>query len=302
MDEAAEKVAAEVSVKKRAMGNYVGTAVGQWPESKAEALKAKITEIEATYQTTMTAEQRTQQIAQLEEVWTSFLASLTAETINMPQAGKYYRMYTPLRGNRNPTSSGAAQDIVGEQTHDTNASVWKFVAREDGSYDIQNFYDLTFISPNSANDNALKTVSARPSAGWTLKKAATMGYVIISSGTAQFNQTNNATQGFKVFNWGGGSNTTDTGCQYVIEEVTVNPEEEGSGAPQDATLPFKPTTIVDGKFAVGTVWYTMQIGASQHIISDNGTAENIALQRTTTQLEDADLWCFVGNKTDGFKI
>lgn len=302
MDEAAEKVAAEVSVKKRAMGNYVGTAVGQWPESKAEALKAKITEIEATYQTTMTAEQRTQQIAQLEEVWTSFLASLTAETINMPQAGKYYRMYTPLRGNRYPTSSGAAQDIVGEQTHDTNASVWKFVAREDGSYDIQNFYDLTFISPNSANDNALKTVSARPSAGWTLKKAATMGYVIISSGTAQFNQTNNATQGFKVFNWGGGSNTTDTGCQYVIEEVTVNPEEEGSGAPQDATLPFKPTTIVDGKFAVGTVWYTMQIGASQHIISDNGTAENIALQRTTTQLEDADLWCFVGNKTDGFKI
>lgn len=302
MDEAAEKVAAEVSMKKRAMGNYVGTAVGQWPESKAESLKAKITEIEATYQSNMTEEQRTQQIAELEEVWTAFLAALSSESMNKPQTGKYYRMYTPLRDNRYPTSSGAAQDIVGEQTHDTNASVWKFVAREDGSYDIQNFYDLTFISPNSGNNNALKTVSARPSAGWTLKTAATVGYVIITSGTAQFNQTNNANQGFKVFNWGGGTNTTDTGCQYLIEEVTVNPEDEGSGVPEDDALPFKPTTIVDGEFAVGTIWYTMQIGASQHIISDNGTADNISLQRVDTQLDDADLWCFVGSKADGFKI
>ena len=44
------------------------------------------------------------------------------------------------------------------------------------------------------------------------------------SGTSQFNQTNNAGQGWKVFNWGGGSNTTDTGCQYsftLVDEVTV---------------------------------------------------------------------------------
>lgn len=302
MDEATEKVAAEVSAKKRAMGNYVGTAVGLWPVANAAALNAKIAEIEATYQTSMTDEARAQQVEQLEAEWTAFLASLTPETINMPQAGKYYRMSTPLRGNRYPTAKGAGQALVGEEAYDANSSVWKFVAREDGSYDIQCFYDLTYISPASGNNSALNTVTARPAAGWTFKAAATKGYVIIASGSAQFNQTNNAGQGFKVFNWGGGSNTTDTGCQYFVEEVDVDPANEGSGLTPDDNLPFKTTTIVDGKFAVGTVWYTMQIGAAQHIISDNGTAENIVLQRTQTTLDDADLWCFVGDKANGYKI
>ena len=49
--------------------------------------------------------------------------------------------------------------------------------------------------------------------------------------------------------------------------------------------PFKTTTIVNGEFAKGTVWYTMQIGASQHIISDNGTADKISLQTSKTDLE-----------------
>ena len=66
--------------------------------------------------------------------------------------------------------------------------------------------------------------------------------------------------------------------------------------------PFKTTTIVNGEFAKGTVWYTMQIGASQHIISDNGTADKIALQTSKTDLEAADLWCFVGNAESGYKI
>lgn len=302
MDEATEKVAAEVSVKKRAISNYVGTAVGLWPESCAEGLNAKITEIEATYQDVMTEEERARQIVQLEEAWTAFLATITQTNMNMPQESKYYRMYTPLRGSRYPTSNGAGQAIVGEQNNDTYASVWKFVAREDGSYDIQNFYDLTFISPASANNTALNTVNAVPADGWTLKAADAMGYVTIVSGTVQFNQTNNAGQGFKVFNWGGGTNTSDTGCQYLVEEVTVDPEDEGSGVPADVDAPFLTTTIVDGQFAPGTMWYTMQIGSAQNIISDNGSADHIALQKTETALEDADLWCFVGDNTNGYRI
>lgn len=66
--------------------------------------------------------------------------------------------------------------------------------------------------------------------------------------------------------------------------------------------PFKTTTIVNGEFAKGTVWYTMQIGASQHIISDNGAADKISLQTSKTDLEAADLWCFVGNAESGYKI
>lgn len=303
MDEAAEKVAAEVSAKKRDMNNYVGTAVGLWPESVATALKAKIAEIEATYDNTaMTEAERNQQVTELTAAYETFIAALTPEAMNQPVEGKYYRMNTPLRGNRYPATQGVGADIVGEQNPATNASVWKFVTRTDGSYDIQNFHDLSYISPNSSNNTSLKTSAACPATGWTIKAADTKGYVILTSGSAQFNQTNNAGQGFKVFNWGGGANTTDGGCQYAVEEVTVNPDEEGAGAPEATEVPFQTTTIVDGQFAKGTVWYTMQLGSSQNIIADNGSADHIALGRVSTDLEDADLWCFVGNKTDGFKI
>ncbi len=69
-----------------------------------------------------------------------------------------------------------------------------------------------------------------------------------------------------------------------------------------AAVPFKVTTIVDGNFAGDTQWYTMQIGSSKSVISDNGEADHIALQSSVISLEDANLWCFVGNDTDGYKI
>ncbi len=69
-----------------------------------------------------------------------------------------------------------------------------------------------------------------------------------------------------------------------------------------ANVPFKTTTLVDGQFAVGTTWYTMQIGTSQHIISDNAGAEKITLQKVNTTLEAADLWCFVGDEANGYQI
>ncbi|MDE7379404.1 MAG: hypothetical protein K2N13_10695 [Paraprevotella sp.] len=66
---------------------------------------------------------------------------------------------------------------------------------------------------------------------------------------------------------------------------------------------FIPTTITeDGRFADKTVWYTMQIGASQMIISDNGTANKISLNRIVTDLEAGDLWCFVGDEENGYRI
>lgn len=65
---------------------------------------------------------------------------------------------------------------------------------------------------------------------------------------------------------------------------------------------FRTTTIVDGKFADGTVWYTMQLSAAGWYLSDNAGAEYIALNNNKTQFKDADLWCFTGNNTDGYTI
>lgn len=68
------------------------------------------------------------------------------------------------------------------------------------------------------------------------------------------------------------------------------------------TFPFALTTIEDGKFATNTTWYTLQIGASGLFISDNAEAEYIKLATGSTELADADLWCFVGSAEEGIAI
>lgn len=217
-DKATELVAAKISEIKRDRGAYIGTAVGLWPESAATTIDAKIAEIEATYSETMTEEQRATQVTELTTAWTTFVASLTADNMNKPVNGNYYRMSTPLRGNRYPTSKGAGNAVVGE-TATSKANVWKFITRTDRTFDIVNLADGTYISPASSNNTALNAVAAQPSAGWTIKPANEKGYVIITSGSAQFNQTNSG-QNYKVYNWGSGTNTSDTGCKYIVTDVT----------------------------------------------------------------------------------
>ena len=220
MDEATELVAAKVSEIKRDRGNLIGTAVGLWPESAAETLDAKVKEIEATYSQNKTAEERAAQVAALEEAWTTFAASLTDANMNLPVSGNYYRMYTPLRANRYATGNGADAAITGPTEATTKASIWQFVSRNDGSYDIINLADGTYISPASNNNTALKTVTAQPNAGWTIKKAETTGNVIVVSGTAQFNQQKDGN--FHLLNWGSGTNTTDDGCEYRLVDVSTS--------------------------------------------------------------------------------
>ena len=264
MDEATEKVAAEISEKKRALGNYIGTEVGYWPESVAAELDTKVKEIETTYSATMTETERQQQLEELEEAWTNFKSSLTAEKMNQPEEGKYYRMSTPLRDNRFPTGKGAGQAIIGEQNPATNASVWTFVQREDGSFDIVNYGDQTYISPASSNNTALTTVKVQPNAGWTLKPADAAGYVIITSGTVQFNQTNGGQQ-FKLYNWGDGTNITDTGCKYVVTEVEVK-EDGGEGTSPE---PFA--------FVGGTEFQGYPYAVSPSVASKVFAKENITI-------------------------
>ena len=71
-----------------------------------------------------------------------------------------------------------------------------------------------------------------------------------------------------------------------------------------AALPFKTTTITsDGKFAEGFIWYTIQIGSSGGlVIANNGAADKISLKSTSLTYKDAELWCFVGNATQGYRL
>ena len=69
-----------------------------------------------------------------------------------------------------------------------------------------------------------------------------------------------------------------------------------------AQVPFKVTTIENGEFAQGTTWYTMGIGNDAKLIKDNAGADHIALGISTPKGNDDELWCFVGNATDGYAV
>ncbi len=69
-----------------------------------------------------------------------------------------------------------------------------------------------------------------------------------------------------------------------------------------AQVPFKVTTIENGEFAEGTTWYTMGIGEGAKLIKDNAGADHIALGMSTPKGDDDELWCFVGNATDGYAV
>ena len=217
MDEATELVAAKISEFKRKRGNLIGSAIGLWPESTATTLDAKIAEVEGTYSETMTTEERTAQIEELDEEWTTFVTSLTNGNMNKPVSGNYYRMYTPLRGNRYATGNGVNNPITGLTETTTKSSVWQFIARNDGSYDIINLVDGTYIATSG---DPLVCVGDRPSAGWTLKPAENAGHVIVVNGSNQFNQQNNGN--YHLLNWGSGTNTTDDGCEYCLVDVTTS--------------------------------------------------------------------------------
>ena len=234
MDVAAEQLEATIAEIKREVTASTGEQPGQYSPALANDLNTVIAEIEATLDTTMGEEERAAQLASLNAAFAAFKAALATAKVNQPKTSNsevsyYYTMCTPQRDNRYAASNGANTEMTGNATV-TDAAKWKFVARNDGKYNIVNKNDGTYISPASSNNTALRTQSSEPSAGWELKEGATQGLFIIVSGDVQFNQTNSGL-GYKVYNWGSGTNTTDTGCQYLITEVETVEGEGGEVTP-----------------------------------------------------------------------
>jgi hypothetical protein len=226
-DANAESVVDVIGNIKTYINSKCGTAVGLYPASTAASLLDAVATVEATLQSTLTAAEREAQVTTLTEAFDAFKSSLASADINQPSAytanePHYYTFCTPQRGTRYVTSTGVGTELAGH-TSVTDAACWKFVSRQDGTWDIVNVVDGSYISPASSNNTALKTTATSPATGWTIGKASTDGQVIITSGAVQFNQTNNSSSvlsgGYRIFNWGGGTNTTDTGCQYLISEI-----------------------------------------------------------------------------------
>lgn len=243
-DASADQVAAAVAEAEKQIAELTGTEPGYYSEELADGLKAAIEEIEPTLTQELTAEERSEQAATLEKELEAFEAALEAAQPNQPKASTLaggdtyaYHISSPLRDTRYMTSRGAEADVIGDASP-SNASQWMFVMRDDQAWDIVNVADGTYLSPNSSYNTALKTQTASPSAGWTLKRADTMPYMIVTSGTVQVNQTNSSL-GYKLYNWGDGSNTSDAGCQLLIATAEI---------PDPVDIPEPVLTLVDMEF------------------------------------------------------
>ncbi len=268
-DGEAEQLMGLIGEVRQTVASVCGTAPGYYPKSLAKDVLAKAAEIEATLQNSLTPAERQTQQAELNAALDTFKASLTSDAILKPSPSTtsdahYYTLCTPLRGSRYATSTGAASEVAGVPSTST-AAYWRFVERTDGTLDIVNGADGTYLSPASANNTVLYTQAAQPAKGWELKPADEVGYLIVTStlNSCQLNQTNMSSTalagGFKIYNWGGGTNTTDTGCKYRIEEVDAS---EIESAPSSALLPeldgrgISVSSTPANDIAVGQ-WYVM---------------------------------------------
>ena len=131
----------------------------------------------------------------------------------------WFRFTSQRSQDRYITNTDGA--LVGVTTPEDANSMWKFVDRGDGTYDIVNRADY-YMNPDVSYNSQIGTTSERPDKGWTVSYSNTSGYYIISSGEVQLNQTGTA-QNFAIYNWSSdaslGSDRGDTGCQIQIIEV-----------------------------------------------------------------------------------
>lgn len=198
----------------------VSSTPGFYPEVIAEEFDLLCAEITATLSEERTAEERTEQSAKLREAFDKMKAAAADAGISLPIDGAIYAMYTPLRDGRYAASQGVVANLTGVPTL-TEEAKWKFVKRADGeTYNIISAANGGYVGVTASFNTALRSSKSEPNRGWTVKSADEIGYVIITSNSVQWNQTN-AGLNYAVYNWGNGNNITDAGCKYRFETIEV---------------------------------------------------------------------------------
>ena len=240
LDEEAEELSTLIDEARHSIAERLGTEPGYLPASLADELNAILSDVEPTLDQTLSPEQRQEQRKRLQTAYDTFLevCNSTSDRI-LPQSSDerytyWYTISTPLRDNRYVQSNGGGAGVTGGTSPTATRAMWKFVERNDGTFDIVNRSDASYISPSSSNNTQVRTVATSPTKGWTLKAAATLGYLIVTSGSVQLNQTNPGLN-YQVYNWGSGTNTTDTGCQFAIRQADFSDGIDDVGDRQRTT-------------------------------------------------------------------
>ena len=205
-----------------------GDKVGQYTAENFGGISEKLQKAyNFLAQSSPSATDMTHAVSEMNEELERILPLLNLPTSSTDSQEFWYQMYTPNRDSRYLTSNGVGAGVVGSEVNRFANSIWKFVKRDDNTWDIVNRKDKSYLSPVANYNAQITTTETRPEKGWTLSYSNSPGLFIISSGNVQLNQTQ-ANLSYKVYNWsngGTGADRTDTGCQYKIEEFEGDPEE-----------------------------------------------------------------------------
>ncbi|MCF0235880.1 MAG: hypothetical protein HUK09_04060, partial [Bacteroidaceae bacterium] len=154
MDERANVLAILIDQAQKEIALRCGEEPGSYSIEAAASLLNTIREIEATFNQPLSAEQRAQQVRQLSTQFDDFKARyatfpLTLPKASTPQKAYGYYLSTPQRNGDVLASKGVGQVVVGSTTV-SDYSIWTFIERPDGTFDIQNYMDKSYLSPSAA--------------------------------------------------------------------------------------------------------------------------------------------------------
>ena len=216
-----------------------GNGVGQYTTEDLAGVKAQIAAAyEALKRSTDAADTFTEEANALTEAANTLLPRINMPAYSTAGDETWYQLYTPNRGSRYLTSNGAGAGVTGEEANNYATSMWKFVERTDGKgLDIVNRHDNTYLAPTAANNTQLTTSATQPANGWALGYSNSAGLFIVSSGTVQLNQTQQSLN-YQVYNWGGGTDRDDAGCQYRVTLVENEPDELPQEEPAPSAMDY----------------------------------------------------------------
>lgn len=229
-----------------------GNGVGEYTTTNLAAVKTAIANAYTALATTTSAD-ATFDTSTLTTATNNLLPQINMPATSTTGNDKWYQLYTPNRDSRYLTSNGTGAGVTGDAANSYARSMWKFVTRNDGDLDIINRKDGSYLAPTAANDTQITTSKTQPTAGWALSYSNSAGLFIVVSKSVQLNQTQSSL-GYKVYNWGGGSNRGDNGCQYKIALYEGDPEIEPE-VPTDANF----SNVVKSTNDLTEGWYKMRV-------------------------------------------
>ncbi len=155
----------------------------------------------------------------------SFLTDVNRPQISTAQKQYWYYLTTPQReANRAIAFQGAGAHLVGQPyVPNQDKFLWKLEEVSTGVFRLINRTSNTAIDVTAPYNSALSATTAATTAsqGWSISPIHANGCFTISSDTVQLNQTGSG-QSYKIFNWGGGSNNTDAGCQWAFSTGRID--------------------------------------------------------------------------------